>query len=72
MKRHGWSGRWPTDEYPPDGTRIRFRTSQGRKGEGVVVRVWCGVEPVIDLDTPMHIFPSFDEYEVAEKADGVQ
>jgi hypothetical protein len=53
MKAHSWSGRWPTDEYPPDGARIRYERgglcADAETKESTVASVWCGVEPVIEL-----------------------
>jgi len=69
MTRHGWSGYWPTEEYPPKGATIRYRTSRGQEGEGVITMIWCGIEPVIVLDSGISIFPTLDEYEVVAKED---
>ncbi len=66
MKKHQWSGKWPTDEYPPDGARIRF-LSRGHQMEGVVLRCWCGCEPTLDVDVSgkqVSVFPSFDAFEI--------
>lgn len=68
MKKLGWTGNWPTDEYPPDGTRLRFGRHGGAPQEGILLRVWCGVEPVFtmrrDDGTPCSAYPTLDECEV--------
>lgn len=66
MKLHGWSGRWPTDEYPPRGSRIRFN-SRGVVSEGVIAFVWCGCAPAfevgLDDGSTKTVFPTLDQYE---------
>ena len=63
MKKQEWSGRWPTDEYPPQGTRIRWQDHRGAVHEGVISFVWCGVEPVFDV-SGRSVHPSLDPFEV--------
>ena len=68
MQAVEWNGRWPeNDQYPPDGASIRYRDLQtGETRNGIVLSVWCGIEPVIELHGGGRIFPSFNEFEVVE------
>ena len=68
MERHGWSGRWPTDEYPSDGTRLRYeqRVPEYRVREAVIACVWMGVEPAFTMSNGDCVFPTLDAYEVVD------
>lgn len=63
MKLHGWSGRWPTDEFPPDGTVLRYHWRLTELRVSRVVRVWCGVEPVFNMENGDRVFPTLEPYE---------
>jgi len=59
-----WDGHWPhtATDFPATGERIRYdrqipRSEHREQGVGRVTLVWCGMEPVIDLDTGISIYP---------------
>jgi hypothetical protein len=59
-----WDGRWPDTQtdFPAKGERIRYTrklSHSDRREEGFarVELVWCGVEPVIALDSGISIYP---------------
>ena len=66
MEKVQWDGYWPNDQYPPDGTMIRY-AHKGDVKTGRIKRVWCGIEPTFDMDNGDHVFPSFDAYAVIEE-----
>jgi len=58
-----WDGRWPdtTTDFPAKGERVRYdrklpHTHRREQGMGRVELVWCGMEPVIDLDTGISLY----------------
>ena len=72
MKKAGWSGHWPTTEYPPDGTRLRYQkmpplyapAQRPDIREACIRFCWCGIEPVFEMDNGDSVFPTLDAYEV--------
>lgn len=76
MHKHGWSGQWPTDEFPPVGSRLRFiqggMAKDHRIQEGILVSVWMGVEPCLVVrtdDGDKSVFPTLDQFEVQPPPD---
>ena len=70
LTQHRWTGRWPTDEYPPDGAQLQYRKTScvepvGPVKGGVVESVWCGIEPVIVLTNGESLF-TWDEFEMID------
>ena len=63
MKKHQWSGYWPTDEYPPDGAVVRY-AKRGEERMSAVIRCWCGIEPTLTLENGDTIYPGLDPFEV--------
>jgi hypothetical protein len=63
--RHPWSGAWPTDEYPLDGTRIQWQTRDGTTAEDTIEFVWCGIEPAFKMVGGRTVFPGLDRWRLA-------
>lgn len=63
LQKGTWSGRWPTDEYPSDGTTLRYeRKRDGAIIESQIVRCWCGIEPVFDMANGDHVCVTLDKW----------
>ena len=64
MRTHQWSGSWPTDEYPPDGTLLRYEQASTKSVViGRIQYLWCRCEPAFLMDNGDHVFPGLDPYE---------